>query len=399
MNKISIVFTIISFVMYFNVYKLNAQNETDSPTIYLHSELAETSSEPSENGWGYGMDSLYKDLAIWQMNPMVSVDTFGYSVNNRPMIEINIRDANKKPSSTLSIHARTHAAEVQSTHVTNEMIKILLSDSELSSKLLDSFTINIVPMYNPDGVEMGLARTNANGEDIEGGWQLDNPQPEVAALRKLYDSIMKSEEPIRIALNMHSSIACKRYFVYHHPNGTSVAYAEDEKRFISAIQKYYPDGIQSWNYNITWSTGTPVVYPESWFWFNFHESVMALTYEDMNCELNGNYNITAKALLQGIYDYITTTGTGINSLVSDNIATIFPNPVRSGGILNIKTSRNASDDTKVELLNLQGKAVYIDKLARKTNTHAIKLPAVPTGLYLLNISNNNKNQYFRIIVN
>ena len=35
-------------------------------------------------------------------------------------------------------------------------------------------------MYNPDGVELGLARENANGVDLEREWSKPDPQPEPA---------------------------------------------------------------------------------------------------------------------------------------------------------------------------------------------------------------------------
>ena len=50
---------------------------------------------------------------------------------------------------------------------------------------------------------------------------------------------------------MHSAYACKRYFVYHHENGTSDYFTDLEKQFISGVQFYYPDGIEDWNYYVS----------------------------------------------------------------------------------------------------------------------------------------------------
>ena len=63
---------------------------------------------------------------------------------------------------------------------------------------------------------------------------------------------------------MHSAYACKRYFVYHHENGTSDYFTDLEKQFISRVQFYYPDGIEDWNYYVSWTNSTPDQYPESW---------------------------------------------------------------------------------------------------------------------------------------
>ena len=88
-----------------------------------------------------------------------------------------------------------------------------------------------------------------------------------------------------------------------------------EQDFIEGIRSYYPNGIEPWHYFISWTTGTPLQYPESWFWINHGENVMALTYEDMyQCTGTGNFDITANALIRGVMDYMGIV-TGINNFV------------------------------------------------------------------------------------
>ena len=41
-------------------------------------------------------------------------------------------------------------------------------------------------MHNPDGVELGYPRENANGIDIESGWDDTVLQPEVSALQNRF---------------------------------------------------------------------------------------------------------------------------------------------------------------------------------------------------------------------
>ncbi|MCI0691821.1 hypothetical protein L0337_07415 [candidate division KSB1 bacterium] len=110
-----------------------------------------------------------------------------------------------EPRLRIWMHARTHPSEVQGWWVTDEMIKLLLGETSLARLLRERCLFNIMPMYNPDGVELGLARENAHGVDIE----------------------------------------------------------------------------SNWNYFVSWVGSTPTQYPESWFWLNHREAVMALTYEEM----------------------------------------------------------------------------------------------------------------------
>jgi len=105
-------------------------------------------------------------------------------------------------------------------------------------------------------------------------------------------------------LNMHSSYSCKRYFVYHDEVGTSENYTILEQQFISGVQSFFVNGFENWDYFVSWTSGTPDQYPESWWWINNSENVMALTYEDMNCEAAGNYDSTAYALVLGVCNYI-----------------------------------------------------------------------------------------------
>ncbi len=182
----------------------------------------------ASGNWGYGFDTLLYDISQWKKSMYVIVDSIGATVQKRTIYMLTIQDPSKilVPKKRVWIHARTHPGEVQGTWVTNEMIKILLSDTPLGKKLRDSCIFNIVPMYNPDGVELGKARTNANNIDLESNWNTFPSQPEVNVLRSMFTKLMAEQYPIRIALNMHSAYECKKFFWYHDVSGTSQLYGK-----------------------------------------------------------------------------------------------------------------------------------------------------------------------------
>ena len=283
--------------------------------------------------WGYGYDSLLVDLNRWGQSPYVTIDSIGASVQNRALWQLTITSDNPPgttPRRTVFVHARTHPNEVQAWWVTNEIINLLLSEDPYAQFVRENCTVYIIPMYNPDGVELRYPRENANGIDIESNWNTNPLEPEVAVLKGRFTELMNSTAPIEVALNMHSAIACKRFFVYHDEAGTSYQYTLFEQDFITGIRYYYLNGMEPWNYRVTWTSGTPLVYPESWFWINFQEAVMALTYEDMNCGSSGNYDSTAYAMLHGVIDYL-----GIVSDINDDQTAVvndfilyqnYPNP-------------------------------------------------------------------------
>ena len=152
------------------------------------------------------------------------------------------------------IHARTHPGEEEAFWVVDEIINFLLADTPEAVFIRSQSIFHIVPMHNPDGVELGFPRENANGIDVESGWDDNVLEPEVTVLQNRFiDLSFVIPNPIEVALNMHSAYACKRYFVYHHENGTSENFTELERDFISGIQSYYPGGFEDWSYFVSWT--------------------------------------------------------------------------------------------------------------------------------------------------
>lgn len=348
------------------------------------------------DGWGYTYDSLLADLGKWKTSPFVTIDSIGASVQNRTIWRLTITDTTiaTNPRTRISIHTRTHPSEVQATWVTNEIIHILTDSTDLARTLRHHCIFNIVPMYNPDGIELGYARTNANNVDLERDWDTEIMQPEAAALKQTFVSYMASESPVRIALNMHSAGNCTRYFVYHHETGTSEPFAGQQRDFIGSVRDYWPEGIENWDFFVSWFNDTPTHYPESWFWLNYQEDVMALTYEDMNCAEAGQYDKTASVLLGGIKDYLGLQASSVRQTVYQelkyNNETIslnaYPNPLTAGSKLNIslRLHRNAGYDLSV--YNILGQKVKTIQQASGINgdlNFSASLKSLSAGMYYL----------------
>jgi hypothetical protein len=147
--------------------------------------------------------------------------------------------------------------------------------------------------------------------------------------------------------------------VYHDEAGTNENFTVFEKNFISGVQAYYPGGFEGWNYFVSWASGTPNQYPESWWWLNYGESVMALTYEDMNCDLAGNYDLTANAIVRGISDYV-----GLNLNAVDNNMFLpdqyvlhqnYPNPFNPS--TRIDYALYQDDVVNISILDIKGREI------------------------------------------
>lgn len=356
---------------------------------------------PPVPGWGYTYDSLLTDLQRWKSSPFVQVDSIGRSVSGRPLWELTITDpgASSTPRRRVYIHARTHPNEVQITWVTNEIIRYLLSEEPYAQTLRERLVFTIVPMYNPDGVELGYNRENANGVDLERGWDKTPMEPEVAALKKRFIELMASEMPIQVALNMHSAVRCERYFVYHDESGTSLDYALREQRFIEGVRSGFINGIQPWNTVITWIENTPTHFPESWWWFNHGSTVMALTYEDMNCESAGKYDSTAYAILQGIADYLNISASVrlADAPSSALEASNYPNPF--SGSTTVRYRLPSFSDVSITVRNIVGEKIEsLEYLHQSPGDYEFiwRSGDLPTGTYFYTVEAGDYRQTLRL---
>lgn len=342
----------------------------------------------STNNWGYAYDDLLSDIKVWKENPYVDIDTIGKSEQGRILFMLSIADKEMiEPKYRISVHARTHPNEVQAWHVTNEIIDLLINETETGNQLLSECVFNIIPMINPDGVEENRARENSNGVDIESNWGSSSPEAEVKALKSFFSKAMESELPINIALNMHSAYSCNRYFVYHHENGTSEQFAKDEKRFIKSIKYHFLEGFEDWDFYVSWENGTPKYYPESWFWNNYQENVMALTYEDMNCASASDYDKTAFAILNGIKDYLQIGSIASVHDFSDlqNIE-IYPNPIIRGQEIKIKFDKSQTEPCLLKFCDINGKTILSKKILTNSEIESFAIPYVKSGIYFLQIN-------------
>ncbi|MBL0333420.1 MAG: T9SS type A sorting domain-containing protein [Chlorobi bacterium] len=346
------------------------------------------------SGWGYNYDSLLNDLTRWRSSPYVKIDSIGRSVKGRTIWQLTITSKSDNLKKIAFIHSRTHPNEVQANHVANQIIEQLISEKDYSKAFRENAILYIIPQYHPHGVELGKPRENANDIDLEREWDKSPMQIEAASLKNRFMQIMSTNNPIRIALNLHSAYTCKRYFVFHDPTGTSIEYSELEKKFVTGVKSFFSNGIEPWDFNITW-VGTPsTLFPESWWWFNYNKNVIALTYEDMNCDANGKYDSTAFAIIGGIWKYLgipRTLSVNANEKLNLNLNQNYPNPSRVKTTIDFSILQN--DNIKLIVSDLLGneliKLVDGKYLSGKYSID-LDLHSLPQGNYLYSLKTSDK---------
>ena len=130
--------------------------------------------------------------------------TIGKSVLDRNLValEVNAQPATKK---TLVFAARQHPPEITGGVLGFEsFITTIMDDSPESVALRSKYNIILLPMINPDGIDLGHWRHNANGADLNRDW-IEFTQPETQAVR---DFILKKKTEgleIMLGVDFHSS--------------------------------------------------------------------------------------------------------------------------------------------------------------------------------------------------
>ncbi|MFK7811289.1 MAG: M14 metallopeptidase family protein [Maribacter sp.] len=109
------------------------------------------------------------------------VETVGYSVLQRPIKSITLGSGKHK----VLMWSQMHGNESTTTKAVLDLLRFFESNDSLSSKLLETCTLKIIPILNPDGAE-AYTRVNANAIDLNRD-ALDRSQPESVVLRVVYE--------------------------------------------------------------------------------------------------------------------------------------------------------------------------------------------------------------------
>lgn len=120
----------------------------------------------------------------------VTSRTFGSSARGRPihMVEAGSPHADRH----ILLISRQHPPEVTGTMALMPFVEEMLGESTLAEEFRSSFRLLIVPLMNPDGVDLGHWRHNTGGIDLNRDWVAFH-QPETTAVRDEMARIMGAE--------------------------------------------------------------------------------------------------------------------------------------------------------------------------------------------------------------
>lgn len=271
-------------------YQIRFAKRFDQPTVYLARYVPYTYSK---------VQSWLEGLA---RSDSVTIGDIGTSQHGRKIPHLTISDPRVPlaKKSRVLLHARTHPGEVGSNFMLEGLVEYLLGRDKTAKELRRKLIVDIVPMLNVDGVVSGNNRVTPGGVNLEGKWHTLPGRPflldqartpkEVRLLHAKFAALAKEPAKVTVALNLHSSAGepGDQVFFFPHFGPRQLGYKPSEARLYASQMRF----IDLWRnvqgrrwFNEPPRNGQrvflPKEVPESWWWKNFQDKVMALSIESV----------------------------------------------------------------------------------------------------------------------
>jgi hypothetical protein len=137
------------------------------------------------------------------VNKHVTQQVIGKSSEGRNMNAVTIGKQRRK--NMVMVISRQHPPEVTGYLAMKPFIETIASDSKLAKKFRKKFTVYVVPLMNPDGVDNGHWRHNLGGIDLNRDWSNFN-QPETKAVKAFMEErVSDTEGKFYFGIDFHST--------------------------------------------------------------------------------------------------------------------------------------------------------------------------------------------------
>lgn len=147
-------------------------------------------------------------------SPFVRIETFGESVDKRPLHLLTITDPEVPDDEkyNLWLMVRQHAWEAPTSFVGEGALRFLLGDEAAARDIRRKAVFHVVPTLDPDGCERGGVRFNRNGYDTNRHWsRIDSRSkndwqrmPEICYCFKNISAATKERRPVDLLVSVHN---------------------------------------------------------------------------------------------------------------------------------------------------------------------------------------------------
>ncbi len=249
----------------------------------------------------YTYTRLIGFLGTLRGQPGVTLGSLGATPQGRDIPTVTITDKGAPArKQRIMVHARTHPGEVGSNFLLEGLLQFATGNGAEARRFRAKAVLDVVPMLNVDGVIAGNNRVTPQGVNLEGKWypaskkeaerelDPDRTPPEVLLLHAWVEERLRDGAAPGVALNLHSSAGEPDdgafFFPHFGPRAKGYGAAEanlnrKQKRFIDEMRRVHgapwfnppaEDGKASFVHRAL---------PESWWWRNYKDQVMAMTVE------------------------------------------------------------------------------------------------------------------------
>ena len=206
--------------------------------------------------WGRTLEQL----------PFITRAEIGRSIRGAPLYKLEIGEPTNNPAYVVII-GRQHPPEVTGSLALMRFIEEIVGDSDLARSFRKEIGILLVPLLNPDGVDLGHWRHNMGGVDLNRDWGTF-AQPETRAVR---DQILALKDKGRVLLHLdfHSTFNDVFYTQTDSPQTPD----HFTKPWLDGITRRFPD------YQVKRSPSEPTRLTTSTSWAYKTLGIPAITYE------------------------------------------------------------------------------------------------------------------------
>ena len=239
------------------------------------------------------------DVKFWidslKVNPRVSeVMSIGKSTLGRDIPFFRIGNGSSKGKKAIVLMSRQHPPETTGFIALKSFIDELLITNTLSEDFFNSFDIWVFPLLNPDGVDLGHWRHNANGVDLNRDWAYYRQKEIDVTTKFIVDKAKVNRNKVLLGLDFHSTQK-DIYYTYNNSFHTK----------LRLFTKYWTESIDRLVYPFsTIYSPEPLSKPYSKTWFYMQFKAESLTYEVGDNTPNDIINHKAKVAAVTMMDLL-----------------------------------------------------------------------------------------------
>ena len=177
-----------------------------------------------------------KEVKEWcdlqAQHPDVSYSVIGKSQEGRDLMQLEIGQPPFKKKNAVLIISRQHPPEVTGYLAMKAFVETLLEDTPLSNAFRAKFRILVIPLVNPDGVDLGHWRHSTAGIDLNRDWAYYNQVEVRTVANHFVKTLKKNKNKALLGLDFHSTYED----VFYTPTA-------DEVSVIAGFKNYWLQGI------------------------------------------------------------------------------------------------------------------------------------------------------------